>query len=261
VAATIAKLNRKGLAPWSVKATLTPLSRVLNSAVRRGLIGENPMRRLERGERPKVERREQRILRGDEIGTFLSAAPPRYRTLLATALSTGLREMELLGLTWGDVDFDRGVVAVRAQLSRITGERKPLKTGAAKREVPLTASIVRELKLHPGIASPHKAAADFVFATATGRPMGWSNVIRRGLHKAAEGLADPRPRFHDLRHTFASLLIGEGADVVYVSRAMGHGDPAVTLRVYSHLWAELEHGDKFRGLLDATLSAAVSTNG
>jgi integrase len=236
------------------------LSRILNSAVRRGLIGENPMRRLERGERPKVERREQRILRGDEIATFLSAAPARYRTLLATALSTGLREMELLGLTWGDVDFDRGVVTVRAQLSRISGDRKPVKTGAAKRDVPLTDSIVRELRLHK-IASPFKASTDYVFATSTGRPMGWSNVIRRGLHKAAEGLADPRPRFHDLRHTFASLLIGQGADVVYVSRVMGHGDPAVTLRVYAHLWAEREHGDKLRGLLDASLSAAVSTSG
>jgi integrase len=137
-----------------------------------------------------VEHREQRILGGGEIGLFLTAAPARYRTLLATALSTGLREMELLGLTWADLDFERGVVKVRAQLSRITGERKPLKTGAAKREVPLTPSIVRELKLHR-IASPHKAPADYVFATASGRPMGWSNVIRRGLHKAAEGLADP----------------------------------------------------------------------
>jgi hypothetical protein len=63
-------------------------------------------------------------------------------------------------------------------------ERKPLKTGAAKREVPLTASIARELKLHR-IASPFKAPADFVFATRTGLPMGWSNVIPRGLHKAA----------------------------------------------------------------------------
>ena len=80
--------------------------------------------------------------------------------------------MELLGLTWGDVDFNRGVVTVRAQLSRITSERKPLKTEAAKREVPLTASIAHELKLHR-IASPFKASADFVFATGTGRPMGW----------------------------------------------------------------------------------------
>jgi integrase len=183
VAATIAKLNRKGLAPWTVKRILTPLSRILNSAARRGLIGENPMRRLERGERPKVERREQRILRGDEIATFLTAAPPRYRTLLATALSTGLREMELLGLTWADVDFDRGVMTVRAQLSRITGERKPLKTGAAKREVPLTASIARELKLHR-IASPFKAPADFVFATGTGRPMG---MVQRDPPRATQG--------------------------------------------------------------------------
>ena len=93
--------------------------------------------------------------------------------------------------------------------------------------------------------------------------MSWSNVIRRGLHKAVAkaSLREPRPRFHDLRHAFASLLIGQGADAAYVSRAMGHADPAVTLRVYSHLWAGREHGDHFRALLDSTLSAAVSTGG
>lgn len=262
MARLIADLNRKGLAAWTVRGILTPLSRILNSAVRRGLVNENPMRRLERGERPRTEHREQRILDQDEIGKLLGDAPARYRLLLATALSTGLREMELLGLTWGDLDFVANVVRVRAQLSRINGERKPLKTGAARRDVILTPSIARELKAHR-LASPFSTDSDYVFCTRADRPMSWSNVIRRGLHKAVtEGkLRDPRPRFHDLRHTFASLLIGQGADVVYVSRAMGHSDPAVTLRVYASLWSELAHGEKFRALLDDTLSAAVSTNG
>jgi integrase len=66
------------------------------------------------------------------------------------------------------------------------------------------------------------------------------------------------PVGHDLRHTFASLLIGQGADVVFVSRAMGHADPAIALRVYSHLWAGREHGEQFRQLLGSTLSDAVS---
>jgi integrase len=121
--------------------------------------------------------------------------------------------------------------------------------------------IARELKAHR-LASPFAQEHDFVFCTSAGKPMSWSNVIRRGLHKAVANakLREPRPRFHDLRHTFASLLIGQGA-VVYVSRAMGHADLAVTLRVYSHLWAGREHGEHFRALLDTTLSAAVSTGG
>jgi integrase len=121
---------------------------------------------------------------------------------------------------------------------------------------------VRELKAHR-LASPFAQEHDFVFCTSAGRPMSWSNVIRRGLHKAVENgkLREARPRFHDMRHTFASLLIGQGADVVYVSRAMGHADPGVTLRVYSHLWAGREHGEHFRQLLDTTLSAVVSTGG
>src|SRR3954471_19855844 len=87
-----------------------PLGRILNHAARRGLIASNPITRLERRERPAVERREMRILGRDEIGKLLDVAPPRFRTLLAAAVLTGMRQGELLGLQWDDVDFDANMI-------------------------------------------------------------------------------------------------------------------------------------------------------
>jgi integrase len=85
---------------------------------------------LERGERPTASGREKRILSQDEIGRLLEVSPERYRTLIATGVFSGMRLMELLGLTWADVDFEQGEIHVRQQLSR-SRKLVPLKTAPA----------------------------------------------------------------------------------------------------------------------------------
>jgi len=100
VAFVIAEMQKGGSEAWTVRTALTPLGRVLSYAARRGLIESNPMRRLERGERPSPVRREMRILQREEIHALVDAADPRYRPLLATAVFTGMRLGELLGLAW-----------------------------------------------------------------------------------------------------------------------------------------------------------------
>jgi integrase len=110
------RLVEKQLGPfagWKTRGAVMVLSLVLDFAVRRGFAVANAVARLERKERPRVERREMRVLERDEIQKLLAAAPDRYRPLLATAVFTGLRVGELLGLTWADVDFDAGFVRVR----------------------------------------------------------------------------------------------------------------------------------------------------
>jgi integrase len=99
IAQLINKLRAKGLSAKTISGALTPLNRVLNHAVRRGHITDNPVRRLEQHERPRVERRDQRVLDRDELASLLAASRPRYRPILATALYTGMRLNELLGLT------------------------------------------------------------------------------------------------------------------------------------------------------------------
>jgi len=123
-------------AGFTIRTALTPLGRVLSHAARRGLIASNPMSRLERGERPSPGRREMRILQRDEIHALLGAADPRYRPLLATAIFTGLRLGEVLGLTWADVDLKAGTPHVRKQLDR-DGHRVAPKTPQAVRDVVL----------------------------------------------------------------------------------------------------------------------------
>jgi integrase len=159
-----------------------------------------------RGERPSVGRREQRILDRDEIAKLLDSAPRSYRTLLATAIFTALRQGELLGLTWQDMDFDAGLVRVRKSLDR-SGNRTEPKTSQAVREVLLMPALGRMLREHK-LASPYSAASDFVFASQAGTPLNWRNASKRGLEKAVENakLGGGRVRFPDLRHTFASLL-------------------------------------------------------
>jgi integrase len=290
VADLIGQMQAAGKAAWTIRGVLVPLSRLFAYAARRGIVGANPVARLERGERPKVGKREKRILKSDEIASLLDNALPTYRALLATAVYTGLRQSELLGLVWRDVDFEAGVIHVCRQLDRNREHAEP-KTPQAVRAVVLAPAVARLLRQHR-IARPTQFSGDDdpVFSNETGRPFSHRYVQSRGFDKASEraGINPPRkPKklsresealdtdaasptrrratFHDLRHTFASLLIAGGADVVHVSRQLGHADPAITLRVYADEFAAADHAERTRALLDAavgnTLEPRVATNG
>jgi integrase len=249
VARLVAELHADGLAPWTIRGTLTVLGRLLGTAKRRGVIGSNPVRDLERGERPKVERREFPSLDREQVGRLVASTPTKYRTLIAVSLATGIRQGEALGLQWADVDVREGLIRVRRQLDQTGGLAEP-KTQAAKRDVPIPDSLARMLAEHR-LASPHSAESDFVFASSTGRPLAVRNIVRRGLQPALAAARLPHLRWHDLRHVAASMLIAEGASVAYVSRVLGHANPAITLSVYSHSFAAAEHGERMRGVMEA----------
>jgi integrase len=202
-----------------------------------------------------------RILDRAEIGKLLVAAGPRYRPLLATAVFTGLRQGELLGLTWADVNFADGVVHVRKALDR-SGERVEPKTANAVRDVVLMPTLGRLLREHK-LASAFARPTDYVFASYVGTPLYWRNVSKRGLEVAVKraGLdcdGRARLRFHDLRHTFASLLIAEGSNVVFASRQLGHASPRMNLDVYAHLFDRAEHAQRASDALEAGFAALLS---
>lgn len=254
VAALIADMRDAGYRAWTIRGVLTPLGRVLAHAARRGLIAENPVSRLERGERPPAERQEMRILDRREMSALLDAADDRYRPLIATAVFTGLRIGELLGLTWRDLDLDAGILRVRKQLDR-SGERVEPKTAQAIRDVVLMPALGRILREHR-LRSPHSGDGDFIFASAEGTGLDRRNAVRRGLKRAVQlagldGADRPKLRFHDLRHTFASLLVAQGHNVVFVSRQLGHASPNITLGVYAHLFDRAEHGERATAALEA----------
>ncbi|HYZ76060.1 MAG TPA: tyrosine-type recombinase/integrase [Gaiellaceae bacterium] len=250
IAQLIARLRAQGLAAKTINGALVPLGRILQHALRRGHITDNPLRRLEQHERPRIYRREQRVLDHVQISRLLDAALPRYHAFLATALYTGLRLSELLGLIWADIDLESGLIHVRYQLSRARADqparRVRLKTGAATRDIPLLPQLAALLKRHK-LASPHSRDNDYVFASARGTALAPRNVERRGLGRAANNAGlnpadQPRLRVHDLRHTFASHLIIElKLDVAQVSRILGHARPSITLDTYTHLFNHAAH--------------------
>jgi integrase len=244
VAVLVAQLQRDGYAAWSVRAVLTVLGRVLGSAERRGLIASNPVRKLERGERPKITRREFPSLDREAIGALIANTPKKYRLLVALSVLTGLRQGEALGLRWQDVDLHEGVVRVRFQLDRKGGLVEP-KTPAAKRDVPIPASLAR-LLAEARLAARHSADADYVFCTASGRPLSYRHPARRGLDPVLAATGLPHLTWHDLRHLAASMMIEQGMSVPYIARVLGHSSPSTTLSTYAHEFAKAEHADSAR---------------
>lgn len=250
VAEMMTELRAKGRSEKTIAGALATLQGVLRFAIRNGWIVENAVEKLETGERPRPEPRRQRVLGHEEIRRLFAACAPRYRPLIATALYTGLRTSELLGLVWADIDLAGGELHVRAQLSRAhrgaPAGRVPPKTRAAIRDIPLTAQLVDVLCDHRR-RSPGAAARDWVFATGNSTPLGHRNAERRALRSAAEkaGLNDdggPPLRFHDLRHTFAShLIIDLAMDPARVSRILGHARVTTTLDLYTHTFEEARH--------------------
>jgi integrase len=246
VSKLITSLRERGYAEQTIKSTLVPVSRVFEYAK----VWPNPVKSLDKDERPKPESREKRILTTEEIGKLIAAATPTYRPLIQTAIFTGMRQMEILGLVWSDVDFDAQTITVREQLSR-TGGRKALKTRSKGRRTvyipPFLVQVLREQKAR----SPFSKDSDYVFTTGSGKPFGWSNVDRQGLHKASEraNLREPRPRFHDLRHTFVSIQIAQGRSSTYVANQIGDS-VETTLRTYAHLFDAAEQADKARAAME-----------
>jgi integrase len=193
-------------------------------------------------EKPRAKNQTKaRILDIDDVKLLIEKAPANYRALLATAVFSGMRQSELLGLRWCDVDFAENVIHIEHQLSRASrvkpAELLPLKTDAAERTIDLApplASVLREHKL----ASKHSRDEDYVFCSEIGSPLYYRNVTRRGLEKAADAAklnadeAKPRLSFHDLRHTAITHLIRSGADVAQVQRFAGHSKPSITLDIY-----------------------------
>jgi integrase len=243
IASLVRDLQADGLSGSTVAGVLVPLGGVLRYAVRQKLIPHNPVARLERSERPRLVRREKRILTADEIATLLVATTRAYRPITATAIFTGLRLSELLGLWWGDLDLDGGVLHVRRTLDRTGSFAKP-KTAQSARTVVLTPSLVVLLRRHKH-ASAFTGPTDLVFATRTGRPLYYRNVTRQGLAVAVDRAGidhEPQPklRFHDLRHTYTSLLIAQGLSLPFVSRQLGHAFPSYTLNTYAGVFDRAE---------------------
>lgn len=163
------------------------------------------------------------ILTPAEYGRLLEATPAEHRCAVQFLFQAGVRLGELRGLAWTDIDFASSRVLIRRQRSGLTGELAVPKTEAGTRWIDLLPELVTELKKHR-----LRTQGEFCFLLdeRNWRSRVWHPALRRAGLRAI--------RIHDARHSHASWLIAAGADIVAVSRRLGHSDPAVTLRVYSH---------------------------
>ena len=197
IAGVLTGMREAGLSPWTLHGVWKALSNLFNHALARGLISQNPLKRVAKAERPTGKTRKQvRALSDEDCSRLIENAAPGWRTLIALLLFTGLRISEALALRWQDVNFEEAVIHVRHQLSRAKANEpaslKRLKTRAGEREVyllPELANVLRRDKL----ASTNSQPEDFVFCTQQGHPHSQRNAAR-AIGKAAERAACRYPR-------------------------------------------------------------------
>ena len=241
-------LNRKlesGLSPKSVRAIRGTLRTALNHAMKWGMVARNAAALVDG---PRVERFEIEPFTPDEARLFLASIKgDRLEALYSVALTMGLRQGEALGLRWQDVDLDVGCIRVNRQLQRVDGELQlvELKTKSSRRTLVMPASIVAGLHEHRSRQSEERESAkatwqdfDLVFTAPNGRPLEGTTVSRQfHLHLHRAGLA--QRRFHDLRHSCATLLLVQGVSPRVVMEVLGHSEIAITMDTYSHVIPEL----------------------
>ncbi len=246
VASMIAELQGQGKKAWTIRSILTVLSRVFAHAIRQGWVVANPVKGLDRTERPKSDQAKMRILSSDEIEKVIKHTPKTYRVLLTTLTFTGMRISEALALTWAQIDFAAGLITVgKSKTAAGTGREIVLMPGLGK--------VLREHKL----ASGYSTDDDLVFVTSSGGAVSPQAMRRDGLGKALERACVDHIRLHDLRHTFASILIGEGMDVTFVADQLGHANPGITLSIYAKLFDPVRRRDEAREKLETSFGGLL----
>ncbi|RSK26535.1 site-specific integrase [Bacillus sp. HMF5848] len=218
------------------------LTKAFDQAVKWNKIKENPAKKADP---PCIKREEMRIWSFEHIHRFLDESTgERTFPIFYLALYTGMRRGEILGLMWKDIDFDKKVIHVKRTLSFVPKKgyifTSP-KTARSKRQIPVSNEVIQVLQQVQQTQREWKKRLqdayednDLVFCTELGKPQDPQNILRV-MRRLIEGAGVTRIRFHDLRHTHASILLNNNVDIVKVSARLGHANPRVTLEIYAHL--------------------------
>lgn len=183
---------------------------------------------------PRVKREEMDHLNVEEVEALLDKAEGDIRDIVPVAVFAGLRQGEILALRWRDIDFKAGVIRVVRSYHAPHGFTD-LKSSASRRAVPMLprlASVLEERYM----AKEEPGPDELIFPSAKGTPIDRHNLMARGFEPALEAAKLRKIRFHDLRHTYASLAIAAGMDPKALQKAMGHSSITVTMDTYAHLF-------------------------
>ncbi|MDP9477167.1 MAG: site-specific integrase [Actinomycetota bacterium] len=236
-----------GRAPATVHKLHVVLHKALKAAVADGLIPRNAAAGLKL---PRITREEIDPLTEEQARLLLETVRgDRLEALYVLALNTGMRQGELLALKWDDVDLERGVLRVRRTLTHadkafVLGEPK---TKNSRRTIRLTPRAVDVLRVHLSCQLEEIEAmgslyqpGGLIFATEAGTIINPSNLRNRSFKLLLKRAGLPPIRFHDLRHTCATLLLGRDVNAKVVSEMLGHSSISITLDIYSHLLPDMQ---------------------
>ena len=235
-------LKERELSPKTVRNIHGVLHRTLEQAKLLGYIRVNP---ADAAVTPRVEKKQVETLDAEDIGKFLAAIRgTKYEYPLFVAVFTGLRQGELLGLTWDCVDFEHGMLLINKQHNRVKGDTEfrfaSLKNDKA-RVLTVADEVIDVLKLQKQRQESWAAALgngwenpdNLVFTTEFGRYIN-NKILYQNFKRIAKKLGKPDLRFHDLRHTYAVNSLRAGDDIKTVQENLGHATASFTLSTYAH---------------------------
>lgn len=240
------RLLERGLSRRTVQLVHAVIRRVLNYALKQGMVTSNPAARVEA---PRPVRKEPKLLTPDQARQLLgSTTADRLHACWALLIGTGMRRSEALGLRWQDVDLARSTLQVRQTAVELKGSHMVLgepKTAKGKRTIVLPAFVVAALEQRAAQAAAEKAGRadwnphDLVFPSVRGTIIEGTNLTR-AFHQALAAAGLPRVTLHSLRHMHATQLLAAGTHPKIVQERLGHAQIGITLDIYSHALPEMQ---------------------
>ncbi|TPG74361.1 site-specific integrase [Brevibacillus laterosporus] len=243
----LSELQKENLSADYIKYLHSVLKKALNQAVKWQLISKNIMDNVDP---PRLEQKEIITWSPEQANEFLAfAMKDKYYVAFVLAIYTGMRRGEILGLRWKDVDFEKAKISIQQTLYRPANQgiifQEP-KTKSAKRRISIPDFVIQELKAHKARQNKNKLQYgegyqdfDLIVSYDDGRPQDPRNLLRH-YERLIKGCGLPSIRFHDLRHTHATMLLQLGEHPKVVSERLGHSRVGITMDVYSHVMPDMQ---------------------
>lgn len=244
-------VKEKGLSTSTVRATRRYLTLCLDQAVKSGLLVRNPVKATNP---PKLVKAEIKPLTVEQAEALTNTAKEKGEVayiVILVALQTGMRLGELFGLMWSDIDLKKGIIHIQRSLVTSTTKGKRFeepKTAKSRRKIPITQSVLREIikykkwqEWQAHLLGDKWEGMDLVVTNSMGKPLDAKNFTSRVFKKLLEKAGiDQSFKFHDLRHTHATLLLLQGVNAKVVQERLGHSTITMTLDTYSHLLPDMQ---------------------
>ncbi|MFD2370637.1 tyrosine-type recombinase/integrase [Brevibacillus sp. GCM10020057] len=238
------KKDESALSDEVISKIHTIINAVLTRAHERGFVAKNVAKLVDK---PRFSKKKMEVWNEKEVLQFLDVArEDRLYIAFFLAITTGMRRGEILGLRWKDIDFENGEISIQQTLSNTGDELQEPKTKSAQRSIALPEQTVAELKKHKRRIAQEKLLArsvyqdnDLVVCTSVGTKVLPRNLIRT-YYRLLEKADVPKIRFHDLRHSHATLLLKKGVHPKIAQERLGHANIRITLDTYSHVLPNMQ---------------------